>query len=192
MKAIENNIQALLKWDGSDFVLIPIQENLSDNITHTYIFVDENNRSIIFRMGSEVSDFDKRIINRRFKSISKSGIKVDGINLGVGFHVVERNGELNLFELVKIPSKPSARVTTFTDSGLSIKKSTARLFANVNSPRATSRPIPARLMDEASSPLSGTDAEALKMGLKILKHLENGRTVIIGPDKEMKAFTDFK
>jgi len=188
MSGIERNIQALFRWDGNDFVLVPIQKNMADDESQTFLFIDESTRTIIFRMGNDVGLIDKRIISRRFQGISKTGISVEGISLGISYHVIEHVGNLNLWELIK---DASSGLTKLTDTGISIKKTEAKTRTRENEPRATSRPLPARQKVDASSPLTGYDNEALKLGLKILKHIENGRMVIVDTDKNVTAYTKF-
>jgi hypothetical protein len=127
-------------------------------------------------MGSEVGAIDKRIISRRFQSISKSGIQLNGINLGIGYNVIEHVGDLNLRELIKDPEKG---LSTLSDSNISMPIS------------SMTKPLPAERTQDASSTLTGHNKEALELGLKILKHVENNRMVIVDSDKSVRVFTKF-
>ena len=74
-------MSAMLEWQGDEFVQMQVAKDTLDDPKKTLLFIDETTRTIIFRMGSEVGAFDKRIISRRFQSVSKSGINVNGVQL---------------------------------------------------------------------------------------------------------------
>ena len=161
-----------LEWDGSDFVQMPVSKDTLDDPTKTIIFLDENTRTIIFRMGNEVGAFDKRIISRRFQSISKSGININNVQL-----VIEHMGDLAIRDLLADPEKaiPNLGETTITRTSTTY----------------TTKPLSAEKVFDSSDVLTGHNKEAYELGAKILKHIENNRTVIIYPDKTIAAYTKF-
>ena len=169
-------MSALLEWNGEDFVQMSVSKDTLDNPTKTILFIDENTRTIVFRMGNEVNAFDKRIISRRFQSISKSGINIGGVQLGIGYNIIEHMGELNITTLMKDPEKGIASLSE-TDAP------TSTVY--------TSRPISAEKVFDASDELTGHNREALELGIKILKHIENNRMVIVDTDKSIKAYSKF-
>ena len=168
-------VSVFLKWDGEEFMPMEISKDSLDNPQDTLLFIDESTRTIIFRMGSEVSPFEKRIISRRFQSISKSGMKLNNVQIGIGYNVIEHMGEMNVSQLIKDPEKGIASLEDVT------------VPANV----ATSRPLLAERVFDASDVLTGHNKEAYELGAKILKHIENNRTVIIKPDKSIDVYTKF-
>lgn len=168
-------VSVFLKWDGEDFVPTTVTKDTLDNTQDTLLFIDESTRTVLFRMGSEVSAFEKRIISRRFNSISKSGIKLNNVQLGIGYNVIEHMGEMNLSQLLKDPEKGIASLED----------------VQVPSSVATSRPLFAERVFDSSDVLTGKNKEAYELGVKILKHIENNRTVIIKPDKSIDVYTKF-
>ena len=169
-------MSAFLQWDGEDFIPLGITKDTLDDPKKTVLFIDENTRTIVFRMGAEVAAFEKRIISRRFQSISKSGINVGGVQLGIGYNVIEHMGDLNLTTLLKDPEQGIASL-----SEVSVPTSTTYV----------SKPISAERVFDASDTLTGHNREALELGVKILKHIENNRMVIVDTDKSIRAYTKF-
>ena len=169
-------MSAMLEWSGDEFVQMPVAKDTLDDPKKTLLFIDETTRTIIFRMGSEVGAFDKRIISRRFQSISKSGFNVNGVQLGIGYNVIEHMGEMNLQTLMKDPEKG---ISSLGDTAVQ------------TSPSYSTRPIAAERAFDSSDTLTGHNKEAFELGVKILKHIENNRTVIIHPDKTISAYTKF-
>ena len=169
-------VSQFLEWDGNDFVPMSVSKDTLDDPKKTILFVDENTRTILFRMGSEVGAFDKRIISRRFQSISKSGINVNNVQLGINYNIIEHMGELQLRELMKDPEKA---LSGLGDAEVS------------TSPSYSTKPISAEKAFDSSDVLTGHNKEAYELGVKILKHVENNRTVIIHPDKTISAYTKF-
>lgn len=168
-------VSVLLRWDGEDFTPMTATKDSLDNPQDTLIFIDENTRTLIFRMGSEVSPFEKRIVSRRFQSISKSGINLNNVQLGIGYNVIEHMGEMDIGALMKDPEKGIASLTD----------------VKVPTSVATSRPLFAERVFDASDVLTGHNKEAYELGVKILKQIENNRTVIVKPDKTMDVYTKF-
>lgn len=169
-------MSAILEWDGEDFVQMSVSKDTLDNPTKTILFIDENTRTIVFRMGNEVNAFDKRIISRRFQSVSKSGINIGGVQLGIGYNVIEHMGELDIGTLMKDPEK-----------GINALQESALPTSTVY----TTKPISAEKVYDASDTLTGHNREALELGVKILKHIENNRMVIVDTDKSIRAYTKF-
>ena len=171
-------MSAFLEWDSDnkEFVQMSISKDSLDDPTKTMLFIDENTRTIVFRMGNEVQPFEKRIISRRFHSISKSGIKIGGVQLGIGYNVIEHMGELNLNTLLKDPEQGIASL-----SDADVPTSTTYV----------SKPIAAEKAFDASDTLTGHNREAFELGVKILKHIENNRMVIVDTDKTIRAYTKF-
>lgn len=169
-------MSAYLEWDGEEFVQTSVSKDTIDNPEKTVLFIDESTRTIIFRMGSEVQPFDKRIISRRFQSISKSGINLGGVQLGIGYNVIEHMGEMNIGELVKDPEKG---IASLGDTALS------------TSPTYSTKPIAAEKAFDAGDALTGKNKEAFELGIKIMKHIENNRMVIVDTDKSIRAYTKF-
>lgn len=169
-------VSVFLRWDGEDFVPFNVTKDSIDDLKQTVLFIDETTRTIVFRMGNEVSAFDKRIISRRFQSISKSGININNVQLGIGYTVIEHMGELNLTSLVKDPEKG---IASLGDTGVSL------------TPEFSSKPFSAERVYDASETLSGHNKEALELGLKVLKHVENNRMVIVDTDKSIRVYTKF-
>ncbi len=169
-------MSAFLEWDGEEFVQMAVSKDTIDDPKKTMLFIDENTRTIIFRMGNEVQAFDKRIISRRFQSISKSGINLGGVQLGIGYNVIEHMGEMDIKGLIKDPEKG---ISSLGDTALS------------TSPTYSTRPISAEKAFDGGDALTGHNKEAFELGIKILKHIENNRMVIIDTDKTIRAYTKF-
>ena len=169
-------MSAFLQWDGEDFVQMSVSKDTLDDPKKTLLFIDESTRTIIFRMGNEVQAFDKRIISRRFQSISKSGIKLGSVQLGIGYNVIEHMGELNITELVKDPEKG---ISSLGDTAIS------------TSPSYSTKPIAAERAFDAGDTLTGKNKEAFELGIRIMKHIENNRMVIVDTDKSIRAYTKF-
>ena len=157
-------VSVFLHWNGEEFVPFDVSKDSLDDLKQTILFIDENTRTIVFRMGNEVSAFDKRIISRRFQSISKSGININNVQLGIGYNVIEHMGELNLTGLVKDPEQG---IASLGDTGVT------------TTPAFSSKPFSAERVFDGSETLTGHNKEALELGVKILKHIENNRTVIV-------------
>ena len=169
-------VSVFLNWNGEEFVPMTVSKDSIDDLTKTILFIDENTRTIVFRMGSEVSAFDKRIISRRFQSISKSGININNVQLGIGYNIIEHMGELKLNELYKDPEKG---LSSLGEASVSV------------SPTYSSKPIAAERIYDGSEQLTGHNKEALELGLKILKHVENNRMVIVDTDKSVHSYSKF-
>ena len=168
-------MSAMLEWDGEDFIQMAVSKDTLDDPKKTILFIDENTRTMVFRMG-EVQPFDKRIISRRFQSISKSGINLGGVQLGIGYNIIEHMGELDIASLIKDPEKGIATLGDTTTS---------------TTPSYSTKPFAAEKVFDASDTLTGHNREAFELGVKILKHIENNRMVIVDTDKTIRAYTKF-
>ena len=83
---------------------------------------------------------------------------------------------MNLQQLMKDPEKG---VSSLGDTAVS------------TSPSYSTKPIAAERAFDSSDTLTGHNKEALELGVKILKHIENNRMVIVDTDKSIGAYTKF-
>lgn len=173
-----------MEWNGAKFEPVQVHKGSVDDTNKTLLFLDEGSRRIVFRMGENESNVQKRIISRQFQSVAKSGIQLQNVRIGHGFTVIEHSGALNIRALMKDPE----RVIKELESGGTFDPTPAREQFRPQEPVELQRPPPQPIADSyvqeiepaATTPPVQTD-EALELGQLVLKHLERGRFVLVEP-----------